>query len=348
MNPLIHLDSFGRFLALTIVAILVVVGLLSNGIFLDVYNLQSMSFQMPEIAFLSVAMMLAMMSGNSGIDLSLVGISNLAGITGGLIAASLVADQTSAGFAVTLVIFALATGALCGLVNGLLISVAGYTPILATLGTQLLFLGIAVSLTDGAAILFKYSQALSWIGNDLAFGVPVSMWMLLIVTLCVGAVLQFTAAGKRLVLMGTNTIAARYAGFNNKALTISVYTFGGVLASLAGVLMASRSSSVKWDYGNSYILIAILTVVMAGVSPSGGRGRIVNVILASVALQLLSSSFSILGMSSFLKDFTWGALLILSVMATQPGLLSAGLLLRAPRHTATSSHAKGAAAPPKK
>jgi simple sugar transport system permease protein len=346
MNPVKYFDSFGQFLVLTIVAIMVVVGLLSNGIFLDSYNLQSMGFQMPEIALLSVAMMLAMLSGNSGIDLSLIGIANLSSIAGGLLAATLVADQTSGNFAVVFILLTLAVGALCGLFNGFLIAVGGYTPILATLGTQLLFLGFAVSLTDGAAILFKYSEAFSWIGNSLAFGVPVSLWIFMFIAIGVGAALQLTAFGKRLVLMGTNTLAARYAGFNNVAITISVYAFGGLLASLAGVLMASRASSVKWDYGNSYILIAILTVVMAGVSPSGGRGRIVNVVLASIALQLLSSAFSILGMSSFLKDFTWGALLILSVMATQPAFLVRSMSSSFARQAEPTNVVKGGATPP--
>jgi simple sugar transport system permease protein len=311
------LDPFGKFLALAIVGILISVGILSNGVFLDSYNLQSMGFQMPEIALLSIAMMLAMMSGNSGIDLSLIGIANLSGIAGGIFAIHLTGNTSPKSFTVVFILCALIVGTLCGLVNGLLIAHMGYTPILATLGTQLLFLGIAVSLTDGAAMLFKYSDEFSWIGNSLIFGLPVSLVLFFCITVVIGLLLSATVFGKRLILMGTNQIAARYVGINNPGITVVVYGLCGLLASMAGILMASRSSSVKWDYGNSYILIAILTAVMAGVSPSGGRGRIGNVVLASVALQLLSSAFSILGMSSFLKDFTWGALLILSIMATR-------------------------------
>lgn len=317
MQLLTRFDPFGKFLLLTIFSIFVVVGLMSGGIFVDSYNLQSMGLQMPEIALLSVAMMLAMMSGNSGIDLSLVGIANLSGIVGGIVATATAGDQAPLLFTLVFISSAIMTGVACGLVNGFLIAVIGYTPILATLGTQLVYLGIAVALTDGAAMLFKYSEEFSWIGNALIFGVPVSLSLFGLIAIALGALLTATAFGKRLILMGTNPIASRYVGISNSKITVTVYLLCGVLAAMAGILMSSRASSVKWDYGNSYILIAILTVVMAGVSPMGGRGRIVNVVLASIALQLLSSAFSILGMSSFLKDFTWGALLIVSIMATR-------------------------------
>jgi simple sugar transport system permease protein len=336
MNILAKFDPFGRFLLFTIVLIFVVVGFMSGGIFVDSYNLQSMGFQMPEIALLSVAMMLAMMSGNSGIDLSLIGIANLSGIVAGIVAAYAAGDQSPFLFTVIFIASALVTGMACGLVNGLLIAVVGYTPILATLGTQLVFLGIAVALTDGAAILFKYSNEFSWVGNSLIFGMPVSLAMFAVIVVGIGLLLSSTAFGKRLILMGTNPVASRYVGINNPRITMTVYFLCGLLAAMAGVLMSSRSSSVKWDYGNSYILIAILTVVMAGVSPMGGRGRIGNVVLASIALQLLSSAFSILGMSSFLKDFTWGALLILSIMATQALTLSEFLALISRRDTLTA------------
>jgi simple sugar transport system permease protein len=336
-------DPFGKFLLLAIVGILLVVGLLSGGAFLDIYNLQSMGFQMPEIALLSVAMMLAMMSGNSGIDLSLIGIANLSGIIGGLIATRFSGGGSPLTFTITFIAVTIAVGLICGLINGFLIAMIGYTPILATLGTQLLFLGIAVALTDGAAMLFKYSDEFSWIGNSLFLGVPISLALFALITLSIGLVLASTAFGKRLILMGTNPTAARYVGFNNRGITIAIYAIAGLLASMAGVLMASRASSVKWDYGNSYILIAILTVVMAGVSPSGGRGRIGNVVLASIALQLLSSAFSILGLSSFLKDFTWGALLILSIMATRSTSLGYIFSMVAKRKPNITTVSKGAA-----
>ena len=118
------------------------------------------------------------------------------------------------------------------------------------------------------------------------------------------------------IALGTNAKAANFTGINNDTIMLFTYTLSGILASLAGIIIASRTSSVKWDYGSSYLLVAILIAVMGGVNPSGGWGKMLGVVLASFALQLLSSTLNFLGTSNFLKDFTWGLLLLLSIVLT--------------------------------
>jgi simple sugar transport system permease protein len=86
-----------------------------------------------------------------------------------------------------------------------------------------------------------------------------------------------------------------------------------VLASLAGLISVTHTSSAKWDYGNSYLLIAILIAVMGGVNPAGGYGRIICVFFAATVLQFLSSLFNLLGVSQFFGDCAWGFLLLLSL-----------------------------------
>ena len=93
-----------------------------------------------------------------------------------------------------------------------------------------------------------------------------------------------------------------------------------MLASVAGFIIAARISSVKWDYGTSYVLIAILIVVMAGVKPEGGYGRISCVILSAAALQILSSMFNFLNISNFFRDFAWGVLLLVFLAVSKVDL----------------------------
>jgi simple sugar transport system permease protein len=83
------------------------------------------------------------------------------------------------------------------------------------------------------------------------------------------------------------------------------------MAGVAGVLIASRNINVKWDYGQSYLLIAILITVMAGVKPEGGYGRMTCLFLSTTALQLLSSMLNFLDVSNFFRDCAWGALLLI-------------------------------------
>ena len=98
---------------------------------------------------------------------------------------------------------------------------------------------------------------------------------------------------------------------------IMTYTLAGILAAVAGVIIASRTSSAKWDFGSSYLMIAILTVVMAGVKPEGGYGRALCLLFSATLLQVMSSAFNLIGISSFFRDFAWGALLLISLATSR-------------------------------
>jgi simple sugar transport system permease protein len=118
-------------------------------------------------------------------------------------------------------------------------------------------------------------------------------------------------------MLGSNAKAARFAGFNQFRLLMVTYTISSLLASVAGFIIAARISSVKWDYGTSYVLIAILIAVMAGVRPAGGYGKITCVVLSAVALQMLSSMFNFLNISNFFRDFAWGLLLLIFLWVSE-------------------------------
>jgi simple sugar transport system permease protein len=88
------------------------------------------------------------------------------------------------------------------------------------------------------------------------------------------------------------------------------YMTSGLLASAAGLIMIARTNQAKADYGESYILQAVLVNLLAGVNWAGGFGRVVGVFIAVVTLQLLSSGFNMLRFNNFARDFTWGVFLI--------------------------------------
>src|SRR6218665_77354 len=123
---------------------------LTGGGFIDPYNLQSMAGQVPELGLLAIGVMLAMIAGNGGIDLSGIALANLAGVCAGVLLPHWVdAGQTPLLFTLALVGVALAVGLLGGLLNGLLIACAGLTPTLCTLGTHLVFARLAAGLAVG-------------------------------------------------------------------------------------------------------------------------------------------------------------------------------------------------------
>lgn len=311
-------DTQFNFLLGINVLVLLVTALLSHGEFIGLYNLQSMASQMPELGLLGLGVMLAMVSGNGGIDLSGIALANLAAMAAVLLTPRLIhADTVPVWFVFVFISIALAVGLLGGMLNGLLIARVGLSPILCTLGTQLLFTGTAVVLSNGSAVRMDYVELMDSIGNDSVLGVPYDFAAFIVIALVLGALLRFSPFGVRLFLIGTNAKAARYAGIAEGRMLFATYTLCGLLASVAGVLIVARTSAAKWDYGGSYVLIAILIAVMAGVRPQGGYGRVSCVVLSVMALQFLSSMFNFLGLSNYFRDCAWGLLLLLFLASSR-------------------------------
>lgn len=284
---------------------------ISGGAFLSIFNLQSMASQLPEIGLLAIGVMLAMCAGNGGIDLSGIALANLSGVLSAVVVSLFLSgSENEVSFSIAFVAGAIAIGFLGGVFNGLLISRLNITPILCTLGTQMAFTGLAVVVSGGKAVMVGSPALLSSIGNDMFLDVPISFLIFVAVAALIAGLLKYTPYGLWLMLMGSNPKAAVYAGFPRNGVLVATYAMSGTLSGLAGVIIAARNVNVKWDYGSSYLLIAILIAVMAGVKPEGGYGRVICVVLSAIALQLLSSLLNFGGLSNFVRDFAWGALLL--------------------------------------
>lgn len=320
------LSRNGDVLRLAVIAVLVfaAMGYLRPELFLSATNFSSMAFQLPEFAILSLAMMLAMLTG--GIDLSIIAVMNLSAILGGLFLSSTSLDPGLA-IPVTIAIM-LVTGFACGAVNGLLISRIDIPPILATLGTSQVFLGLGIVLTGGAAV-HGFPEAFASLGTARVLGVPVPLLVFAGIALVVAFALGRTTFGFGLYMFGTNTTAARFAGIATPRLLMATYMAAGTLAAVAGVIIMARVNSMRADFGASYLLLTILVVVLGGVNPYGGYGKVLGVILAVLSLQFISSGLNILRFSNFTREFVWGALLLLvMVISSAPFAHALRQLLR--------------------
>ncbi len=284
--------------------------------FLRPYNLISITYIAPELGLLAIAMMVAMLTG--GIDLSVIGIANLGGILAGLFfhavggahgpgLTGLGVGPVAAGIAI-----AIATGAIAGAINGVLIARLRITPILATLGSGQVFTGIALVLTGGPAIV-GFPDGWTMIGNGALGVFAVPLLILLAVAGAIAGLMSRTPFGLNLVLIGTNAKAARFAGLRTRRALLLTYVLTGVLASLAGIILSARTNAAKSDYGVSYLLQAVLIAVLGGTDPAGGRGSVAGVIAALLALMLLASGMQLMRFSNFLVDAVWGAFLLASI-----------------------------------
>lgn len=308
------IDKHVLWLAIVALVMFAVIALVNPKVFLSTPNFKSMGFQLAELGFFSIAMMIPFMSG--GIDLSVVSIANLSGVVAGFIFAA-VGNSGNVGqigwiIALTYVI-AIAIGFATGFFNGFLISKFKIPALLITLGSMDLFAGAAYILTKSKAVV-GFPEAVSDFGS-LSFG-PVSLpFLMLIVLIAITAVIMNkTRFGFELKFLGTNPIASKFAGIKNNKIIIKTYMYSAVVSAIAGVMMVMKVNSAKVGYGESYMFTAILCVILGGVSPVGGAGKITGVVLALLCLQFLTTGFNILAVNAVYKDFIWG-LLLLSVMS---------------------------------
>jgi len=275
--------------------------------FLSLQNMTSMAFQFPEFAILALAMTVTMLTG--GIDLSVVGIANLSAIVAATILTTLAGPGDGVAVLALAYAAALAVGLAAGLFNGVLVASLGLPPILATLGSGLIFTGIASATTGGSAVM-GFPPAAAWIGNSTALGIPAPLILFGLLAVAVSLVLTRTAFGVKLRMYGANPLAARFAAIDIDAMLIRVYVLSGALAATAGMVVMSRANSAKADYGSSYLLLAVLIAVLGGVNPYGGYGRVIGVVLAVLTMQFLSSGLNMIGVSNFARELIWGGLLI--------------------------------------
>ena len=291
------------------VAIFALFSITAKDIFFTGSNFTSMAYQIPEVAILSMAVMLSMLTG--GIDLSIVAVSNAAAlITAHLLQHHDFKSGMNAYVFIVLASFAgILVGLICGAVNALLIAFLEVTPILATLATLTLFNGIAIGATDGQSISGMPDQFLR-LGNGTFFGVPTPFVVMIIVALVMGVVVNRTGLGLKTMLIGTNRTAARYSVVGDRRVIAITYLVSALLSSIAGLVIASRSSAASPDFGSSYILLAIVIVVLGGVNPSGGFGTVTGVVLATTVVQFVSSGFNALRFNQFFYLISQGGVLI--------------------------------------
>lgn len=299
-------------LLIVFVVVFAICAVLKGSLFLSVSNFQSMGKQFPEFGLLSIAMAFTLFT--AGIDLSVVAIANLCAVLMAKVLPTLITSDTAASQATMMILLAcgmaLMVGVLCGALNGFLIGVIGITPILATLGTQALFMGCAIVMTNGSTLGGLPKQLSTGINSNVA-GIPVPILIFVVFAVLSAYIMSRTTLGYKLRMLGTSEKASTFSGFSNVKLYIMNYVLSGLLSAAAGIIMLGRFNSAKADYGASYVMEAILIAVLGGVDPYGGKGNMKGVIVAIIIVQMISSWLNMYeGISNFYRQIIWGALLI--------------------------------------
>ena len=255
------------------------------------------------IGIVALGQALAVISG--GFDLSVSGTLPLGAVTFAM------ASNGRLGTALSLVL-AVAIGALVGLVNGLIVTKLLINPLITTLGTLSISVGLAFTLSKGVTIPFADVEA--GVLADKTFG-GLSYYLVAFVFLSIAAhlVLRFTVFGRMLYAIGGNREASRLAGMRVDLVTTVVYIQCGSLAAFAGVVVASQLFAGSATVGTEAALSSIAAVILGGASLTGGVGGIPGTLIGVLVLGTIANGMVLLQVPAFYQQIATGIILLLGV-----------------------------------
>ena len=253
---------------------------------------------------------------SSGIDLSVGALMTFCAVMAGVV-------LTNLGLPLPLgIAAAIATGAACGFVSGTLIAKLKIPPFIATLGMMMLLKGLSLVISGTKPIYFNDTPGFSAISQDSLIGdvlpslpIPNGVLILFLLAIVASVVLERTALGRYTYALGSNEEAVRLSGVNVDFWKIVVYSLGGGICGIAGLLIASRLNSAQPALGQGYELDAIAAVVIGGTSLSGGSGTILGTLIGAFIMSVLTNGLRILSVAQEWQTVVTGVIIILAVWA---------------------------------
>lgn len=253
-----------------------------------------------------VALPMTLIIITAGIDLSVGNILVLSCMLGAM-AAGVVGE-------IPALFISLLVGAVCGILNGLIISKVKISPMVTTLATMYLYLGLARGLSEGESV-YSYGITTALGTTKIAGFFPVQIVLFLVLAILFVYLLHSTAWGRKLYAVGLNPNAAEYAGINTNKLIMQIYTITGIISALAGLIFLGRFTSVKYDAGTNFNLNVITIVVLGGTSINGGVGNMKGTLLATLIIATLNSGLTVLNIPIDVQTIVQGVVLMIALIA---------------------------------
>ena len=293
----------------TILAVLVAITLAflaqRSDKFATLDNLLNQGRLMAEVGLVALAMTFVIITG--GIDLSVGSII-------GLVAILLGVFWQNVGLPLPLAIAtAMVVGTLAGVANGWIITRFRVPPLIATLATLALYRGLAEGISQARSVR-GYPEWFYFLGQGEILGIPVQLWVLIVVAIIAAAILGLTTFGRTTYAIGNNETAAKFSGLLVDRTKLMIYGASGFTASLAAVIFVSRVTTTRSDMGTGWELDAITAVVLGGTSIFGGRGTIIGTALGLVLMQALKNGLLLAGYKGDSTIVVIGAALIVTIL----------------------------------
>jgi ribose transport system permease protein len=259
------------------------------------------------LALLAACQTLTMITG--GIDLSVATVASMA--------AYVMATQALTQGDLVAIVMALVMAGLVGLVNGIGVGIFRVQPLIMTLSTGLAALGILTVyqkfvLTAGSRV----PEPIATLGSGTSFGFfPNSLFVFIPVALLIMGGLRYTGYGRMLYAIGDNAVAARFAGVRVWQVQLVLYVLSGLLAGLAGILLAGVTKTATLNVADAYLLPSVAAAVIGGTSIFGGRGGYAGTIVGALILRVLLGLLTALSAPEPIRQIVYGAIILIVAAA---------------------------------
>ncbi len=316
---------------LIIIALLVGIVGLFNPLFLKGSKMLFIIEDTSVLAILAAGMMCVMLVGS--IDISIAGIMALSAMVAGIVmrenltvtettqiidgVETIVTAKTSIPL-IWIILIGIGVGALCGLVNGLLIAYGNVLPIVTTLGMQYIIYGVTHIVSNAQAV-YKKDMSDAFVNFTRAEFLYVNSktWIMLGVLIIIFIFATYFRAGRHMYAVGSNLEAAEMRGINTRRTVLMSHIIMGAVAGLAGLMFASHDTKVTQDLKTSYEMYVIAACVIGGVSVTGGAGKVTGVLLGALIIGVINNGLPMLpltGQAEFWKKLIQGSLILIAVV----------------------------------
>jgi rhamnose transport system permease protein len=299
-------SALGRWEALLalLMAIAFVVSSIALPNFFDLHNLADATATFSEKALIALPMALLIICRE--IDISVAGILALSSVAMGLAHAHGLPPGT-------LILVGIVTGAVCGSLNGVLVTRFALPSIVVTIGTVSLFRGLA-SVVLGDKAFTRYPDSMTDWGQGLLFDLwPRSFVVLLVCAAAFAVLLHATSWGRRIFAIGSNPVAARFSGIPVERYRFALFVLTGAMAGLAAFLLTGRIDSTRPNIATGWELDIITVVILGGVSIAGGAGTIGGVLLAVLTLGIVTTALAQANVPGIYMTIVVGILLLITI-----------------------------------
>ncbi|MDQ0260398.1 ABC transporter permease [Sinomonas atrocyanea] len=290
----------------TVVALIVLIAFffaMRPDVFLTFVNVKNILFQISILAIIAGAQTVVMVVGD--FDLSVGATSSLAGA----VSASMMLNGTPTEMAI---LSGLGVGLLVGLVNGLLIAYVNLSAFVATLATMTSVVGLAYLVTAGTT-LFNLPTGFNYLGQGRLLNIPLPVYIAIVISVVLWAVLQFTTTGRRWHAIGGNVEVSRLSGVNVRFARMLAFAIAGLISALGGILLAARLGSASAVQGSDNMMFSVAAVFLGMTVIKSGAANLGGTMVGVAIIGVMSNGLNILGVNSYVQQVVTGAIIIAAV-----------------------------------